>query len=115
VRTVLQRYRTHQVFEAMVQTQHSIQINRGHCVTFTNGKKMSQTPNPPLGSIPGGVHTHTHCEATDAKRHQRAMRELDECVRDDEAPLTMYAPHVSNLSHLDASRRYRQTAKLDAW
>jgi len=35
-------------------------------------------------------------------------------VWDDEAPLTMYAPHVSNLSHLDASRRYRQTAKLDA-
>jgi hypothetical protein len=26
----------------------------------------------------------------------------------------MYAPHVSNLSHLDASRRYRQTPKLDA-
>jgi hypothetical protein len=26
----------------------------------------------------------------------------------------MYAPHVSNLSHLDASRRYRQTAKRDA-
>ncbi len=42
------------------------------------------------------------------------MRETDECVRDDEAPLTMHAPPVSNLSHLDASRRYRQTAKLDA-
>jgi hypothetical protein len=42
------------------------------------------------------------------------MSETDECVRDDEAPLTMYAPHVSNLSHLDASRRYRQTAKRDA-
>jgi hypothetical protein len=51
---VLQRYRTHQVFEAMVQTQHSIQINRGHCVIITNGKK-TPTLNPPLGSNPRGA------------------------------------------------------------
>jgi hypothetical protein len=82
---VLQRYRTHQVFEAMVQTQHSIQINRGHCVIITNGKKISY-PQPPTWFDPGWrTQTHTHCGATDAKRHQCAMRERDKCVKDDEA------------------------------
>jgi hypothetical protein len=82
---VLQCYRTHQVFEAMVQTQHSIQINRGHCVIVTNGKKKicnHQFPPPHLVQS-RVVHTHTHRNTVKRQdqRSARNERESDVCVR----------------------------------
>ncbi len=43
----------------MVQTQHSLKINRGHCVIITNGKKYLQPQNSPSTWFDPGWCTHT--------------------------------------------------------
>jgi hypothetical protein len=99
----------------MVQTQLSIQINRGHCVIITNGKNQISNPQPSPHLVRSRVvytHTHTQCEAQ-MQRGTNAPWERRMCVRS-VMRLKRCMRLDSNLSHLDASRRYRQTPKLDA-